>query len=377
MSQELGEAMQIVRTGIDGVPVVIKGTYTAIKDFLKFLHFIYSKTPKGKNKDRLKELMSMPGQKQFLTASDDDIAKIANTLDKMGAKYYLVPDMIPEDGKMTIMYDESDINIISKAAEGIKTETHKSYEEYKKVYGANWTEEMEAAFRETTEIPTVKVAEIVNNAGSLTPEELRAELLKDAEYSDKQIGLGIEAAMKDELIVQDSNGNYKTVENFNGTLDKHLEDSALWRGRALKEDERFTNLNITKSMQISEAEISKWELPKTDHETGMHLVYYKIPGSFSGSEKNPDRGEVIGIPKEHVCGVLNPGTKNQANEVFIGREKKYKIYDISRKKTDRERFMTGELIKRDLFTNIVKDQSGVSKEHTKDHSKDHKVKMDR
>lgn len=361
MSQELGEAMQIVRTSVEGVPMVIKGTYKGIQDFIKFIFLLYKKTA-GKEKEKIKQFMSQPGEKQFLVMNDKELEEITKNLDSLKIQYVKVPDFNEADGKSTIMFHANDYSVIERIVKGKENEIYKNFEEYHKVYGENWTKEMEEIFREKANLPTVEIASIVNEKGNITPAELKAELSKSGKFTDEQINLAVEDAIKDNLIKADNVGNYGSVENFNDTLSKHYEKTALMRGRAFKADDRFESAVIDERMRLSDTEISKWELPENDPENGLLLSYYKLP--------NTGGKQIVGIPKEHICGTLYPGSKIQSNEVFIGKSSRYKIYDISENKLKKLEDKRGSQLKEKYFSRKVDEGSGIAKEKTKEKTKD-------
>lgn len=358
MSQELGEAMQIARVAIDGVPMVIKGSSKAIQDLIKFIFWCYKNT-KGRNKEKIKELMAQPGEKCFAAIDDEKFKEITKALDKMGVKYVQVPDFNESDGKSSIMFNSNDWQIVERVLEG-KYEMYKNFEEYHKVYGDNWSQEMEELFREKGDLPTVAVASIVNEKGNITPEELKEELSKIGKFTDEQINLAIEDAIKDDLIKTDNVGNYGEVENFNDTLSKHYEKTSLMRGRAFVADDRFESVLITEDMKLSDEEVSEWLLPEDDKESGLLLNYYILP--------NTKGSQIVGVPKEHTCGTIYPGTNKQANQVFISKSNKYKVYDITDKKNKKIKYLEekrGSQLRDKYFTRRVEEGSGVAKEKEK------------
>jgi len=367
MSQELGEALSVVRTALDGVPIVLKGSYSFIKDFMKFLFMLKTKFG-SKDKERLKALMKEVGEKQFVDIPDSQLKDFTKKLDKLGVNYVVIPDDDPADGKRAIMFNDSNLNIIERCIKEAQIENstiYKDFEAYSKAH-PNWDKSMEAYFADKVALPTVAVAEYVNKKGSVGKDELTEDISSVTGVQTETAQLAIENAVKEGLVNIDGEGKVTKIdpENFNNALAKHFENEALMRGRAFMSDPDFQSRYYSKSSRLTANTMEKLKLPENDKDTGALIAYYYLPGT--------QRTEIIAIPQEQICA---EDKSKKKNEIFFGNKFDYTIFSIEDDEISDSRILRGKELSEVYFDPFFSEETREKtqetfKEKTKDSVKE-------
>ncbi len=320
MSEEIQQAVQIIRVGYDGLEIAMKigsGTLEQIKKAIEFLIAILERE-KAMGKTDMRKLLMKGGDLQVLQFATEDTQQVEKMAKKYGILYSVLPDINEKDGMSEIIFHTEAVPRVNMMIQKLKSARLATFDDYLK----NGDE------KELGKVMSFLKEQKKGNDDLHTTEAARAgEALEG--LMEK---VGMYAMEKQSVSVEDIKENFNTTmeqaKNVVGQLEKigvlDKEDSGqhkvimdkeafLNRIKGYKElAQRMQTISAAQNKNLMDITITK----KLIVEENDHAVKTRIPGIYG------DNARYIWINKDNAMEIHDGKTML----TFLNRDKDYKLY---------------------------------------------------
>lgn len=359
MSEEIQEAVQIIRVAYDGLEIAMKvgsGGLAAMQKAVEFLSGMLE-YEKSIGKTSMRKLLMKGGDLQVLQFNTKDMHQVEKMAKKYGILYSVLPDVNKENGLSEIIFHSEASPRVKMMTEKIRDGKVTSFDDYLLNSDEKGISKLMKFFQRqkkgngkvNTE-EAVKVNEAVDNLiekvgmFAMDNQDVSVEAVKEnfsiadkeAESVLKQLkSLGV-------LGNRDSKGSYKVL------MDK---DAFLNRIRGYQNlTERMTAISKSKDMNLVDVTISKQLIVK---ENGT-AVKTRVPGTWG------ENARYIWVRKENILEIHDGKTML----TFLDKNKEYKLYDEENRLIE---MLSGERLYSEHYDKV---ESSIRKRYEKNKTKE-------
>lgn len=320
MSEEIQQAVQIIRVGYDGIEIAMKigsGTIEQMKKAIDFLIAILDHE-KTMGKTDMRKLLMKGGDLQVLQFSTEDMKQVEKMAKKYGILYSVLPDINKKDGMSEIIFHTEAVPRVNMMIQKLKSGRIATFDDYLK----NGDE------KELEKVMSFLKGQKKGNDNLHTAEAERAGEALDG-LMEK---VGMYAMEKQTVSVEDIKENFsiekEQAERVVGQLEKigvlSKEDNGL--RKVIMDKEAFLNRisgyrELAQRMQTISAAQNKnlFDITITKKlilEENDHAVKTRIPGMWG------ENARYLWINKENAMDIHDGKTIL----TFLDGEKEYKLY---------------------------------------------------
>lgn len=134
MSEEIQQAVQIIRVGYDGIEIAMKigsGTLEQMKKAIDFLIAILNRE-KTMGKTDMRKLLMKGGDLQVLQFKTDDMKQVEKMAKKYGILYSMLPDINKSDGMSEIIFHTEAVPRVNMMIQKLKSARLATFDDYLK-----------------------------------------------------------------------------------------------------------------------------------------------------------------------------------------------------------------------------------------------------
>ena len=318
MSEEIQEAVQIIRVAYDGIDIAMKIGSGTLEQMRKMLDFLIAVVEYEKSMGRtdMRKLLLKGGDLQVLQFAESDRKQIEKMAKKYGILYSVLPDINKKDGMGEIIFHTEAVprvNMLVQKISSAKTATFDDYlkngneEELSKVMsflekqGRNsphTAEERKAG--EVLNGLMEKVGMYVTEKKSVSMEEIKENFSATSEQAEEVL----RQLEKIGVLDRADNGQHKVImdkEAFIKRITRYKELSQRMAGIAAAQNQALLDITITKQLVVEENE---------------RAVKTRIPGTWGENVK------YIWLDKKNAMDIHSGKTIL----TFLDAEKEYKLY---------------------------------------------------
>lgn len=320
MSEEIQQAVQIIRVAYDGIEIVMKigsGTLEQTKKAIDFLIAILDHE-KTMGKTDMRKLLLKGGDLQVLQFATEDMKQVEKMAKKYGILYSVLPDINKSDGMSEIIFHTEAVPRVNMMIQKLKSARLATFDDYLKNGNEKELEKVMSFLKEqkkgndslhTTEALKAgealeglmeKVGMYAMEKQSVSVEEIKENFNATTEQAEKIVG----QLEKIGVLDKETNGQHKVI------MDK---DAFLNRIRGYKElAQRMQNISAAQDKNLVDITVTK----KLIIEENDHAVKTRIPGMWG------ENARYIWINKENAMDIHDGKTIL----TFLDSDKEYKLY---------------------------------------------------
>lgn len=318
MSEEIQQAVQIIRVAYDGIEIAMKigsGTLEQMKQMVDFLIAIVE-YEKSMGKTDMRKLLLKGGDLQVLQFAESDRKQIEKLAKKYGVLYSVLPDINRNDGMIEIIFHTEAtprVNMLAQKIGSAKIATFDDYlkngneEELSKVMSflekqgkQNPHTAEERKVGKTLDGLMEKVGMYVTEKKSVSMEEIKENFSATSEQAEEVL----KQLEKIGVLDKSDNGQHKVImdkEAFIKRITRYKELSERVAGIAAAGKRETLDITIAKQLVIEEND---------------HAVKTRIPGTWGENVK------YIWLDKKNTMDIHDGKTIL----TFLDAEKEYKLY---------------------------------------------------
>ncbi len=320
MSEEIQQAVQIIRVGYDGIEIAMKigsGTIEQMKKTIDFLIAILDHE-KTMGRTDMRKLLMKGGDLQVLQFATEDMKQVEKMAKKYGLLYSVLPDINKKDGMSEIIFHTEAVPRVNMMIQKLKSGRIATFDDYlkngdekemekvmsflKKQKQGNdslHTAEAERA-GEALEGLMEKVGLYAMEKQSVSVEDIKENFHIEKEQAKQVVG----QLEKIGVLSGEDNGLHKVI------MDK---DAFLNRIRSYKElAQRMQTIAAAQDKNLVDITITK----KLIMEENDHAVKTRIPGMWG------ENARYLWINKDHAMDIHDGKTIL----TFLDSDKDYKLY---------------------------------------------------
>ena len=353
MSEEIQEAVQIIRVAYDGIEIAMKVGSGGIKAMQQALEFFkgmldYEKTM---GKTSMRKLLQKGGDMQVLTFDSDDMKKVEKMAKKYGLLYSVLPDINKEDGKSEIIFHTEAVPRVNMMIQKLKFGKIATFDDYLKNSDEKQLGKLMDFLRGQKEgNDRLHTAESVRTSANLDGLIEKVGLFAMEKQSisvdaiKENFSVGSEQA--ENLIKQHETNGFIGAKEADGNHKVIMDKEAfLNRIQGYQElADRMRAVASSKNMDLSDVTISKTLIV----EENDRAVKTRVPGTYG------ENARYLWIDKENAMDIHNGKTML----TFIDKNKNYKLYDAENRVVETK---SGD----NLYTHYDKVESSVRERYEK------------
>ncbi|MDE6254009.1 MAG: PcfB family protein [Lachnospiraceae bacterium] len=325
MSEEIQQAVQIIRVGYDGIEIAMKvgsGTIEQMKKAVDFLIAILDHE-KTMGKESMRKLLMRGGDLQVLQFPTGEMKQVKRLSKKYGLLYSVLPDINKGDGMSEIIFHTEAVPRVNMMLQKLKSGRIATFDDYLK-NGDEKEIEKVVSFLEnqkkgndslhTAEVERAgKVLEgLMEKVGMYAVEKkaVSVEEIKESFKTTKeQAERVVDQLEKIGVLDKEDNGQHKVIMDKDAFLNRiqsykeltqRIHDIASTQGR------NFVDITITKKLIVEE---------------NTHAVKTRIPGTWG------DNARYLWIARENIMEIHSGKTML----TFLNQDKDYKLYSADNK----------------------------------------------
>lgn len=320
MSEEIAEAVQIIRIAYDGIDIVLKVGSGTVKSMQQAVEFLKGMLDYEKNigKTSMRKLLLKGGDLQVLQFNTEDMKRVEKMAKKYGILYSVLPNLNRTDGKSEVIFHSEAVPRVNMMLQKLKFGRIATFDDYLKKGDKEHLSKLMDFLKNQKEVtPRGSEEQRVND-------DLNGLIEKVGLFAGEKQSISIEQVKENFSINREqAEGVIKQLETIgflgrkgnDGThkviMDK---DTFLNRVRSYQDlANRMKMIAASKDSSLSDITISK-TLVKEEND---HAVKTRIPGTFG------DNVRYIWIKKDNIMEIHNGKTIL----TFLHNDKDYKIYD--------------------------------------------------
>lgn len=320
MSEEIQQAVQIIRVAYDGIEIAMKiggGTIEQVKKAVDFLIAVldYEKTM---GRTDMRKLLLKGGDLQVLQFATEDMKQVEKMAKKYGILYSVLPDINKKDGMSEIIFHTEAVPRVNMMIQKLKSARMASFDDYLKNSNEKDLEKVMSFLKgqkkgndsihtaeaakagEALEGLMEKVGMYAMEKQSVSVEEVKENFNTTTEQAQKVVG----QLEKIGVLGKGDNGQHKVImdkEAFFSRIRGYKELAQRMQNISAAQDKNLVDITITKKLIIEEND---------------HAVKTRIPGMWG------ENARYIWINKENAMDIHDGKTIL----TFLDSDKDYKLY---------------------------------------------------
>lgn len=322
MSDEIQEAVQIIRVAYDGVEIAMKVGSGGIQAMQKAVDVLKGMLDYEKSigKTSMRKLLIRGGDLQVLQFDTKDMKKVEKMAKKYGILYSVLPDIKKDDGLSEIIFHSEAVPRVNMMTQKLGFGQIAPFEEYLKKEDANSLSKLMDFFQKQKKgndyIHTEEAAKVeavmdgvIEKVGlfAMDKQSISADAVKENFSIDKDHAETIIRQLETIGVLEksDDNGNHKVImdhEAFQKRIQGYQELA-----------QRIQAVSSSKNLNLVDVTLSK-KLIVNESETAVKT---RIPGTWGEDVR------YLWVNKENVMDIY--GGKTMLT--FLDRNKEYKLYD--------------------------------------------------
>lgn len=325
MSEEIQQAVQIIRVGYDGIEIAMKIGSGAIEQTKKAIDFLIALLDHEKTmgKTDMRKLLMKGGDLQVLQFPTGEMKQVEKLAKKYGILYSVLPDINQKDGMSEIIFHTEAVPRVNMMIQKLKSGRIATFDDYLK----NGDE------KELDKVVSFLKGQKKGNDNLHTAEAAKANEMMDGLIEK----VGMYAMEKSNISVEDVKEKFsidsKQAENVIGSLEKIgvLEKGENGQHKVVMDKEAFLNrihgykelmermqtISAAQSKNLVDITITK----KLIVEENDHAVKTRIPGTWG------DNAKYLWIDKQKIMEIHSGKTML----TFLDVDKDYKLYSADNK----------------------------------------------
>lgn len=325
MSEEIQQAVQIIRVGYDGIEIVMKvgsGTIEQMKKAVDFLIAILDHE-KTMGKESMRKLLMRGGDLQVLQFSTGEMKQVKRLSKKYGLLYSVLPDINKGDGMSEIIFHTEAVPRVNMMLQKLKSGRIATFDDYLK-NGDEKEIEKVVSFLENQKkgndsLHTVEVERagkalegLMEKVGMYAVEKkaVSVEEIKESFKTTKeQAERVVDQLEKIGVLGKEDNGQHKVImdkDTFLNRIQSYKELTQRIHDIASTQGRNFVDITITKKLIVEE---------------NTHAVKTRIPGTWG------DNARYLWIARENIMEIYSGKTML----TFLNQDKDYKLYSADNK----------------------------------------------
>lgn len=326
MSEEIGQAVQIIRVGYDGIEIAMKVGSGSIKTMKKAVDFLIAllEHEKAMGKTDMRKLLMKGGDLQVFQFEDKDMKKVKKMAGKYGVLYSILPDINKSDGMGEIIFHSEAVPRVNMMIQKMKSGRIATFDDYLKngdekelervlsfLKGQKNGKRGNKPFNEPLTAESVRVNDVMDGLiekvgifamgrKSIRVEDIQENFSIQKEQAEKIVG----SLEKIGALSKEENGQHKTMMD---------QDAFIKRIRSYQDlAERINSTAVMQNADLVDITVTK----KLIAEENDHAVKTRIPGTWG------EDARYLWIDKERVMEIHEGKTILS----FLDMEKDYKLY---------------------------------------------------
>lgn len=323
MSEEIQQAVQIIRVAYDGIEIAMKVGSGSIGQMKKAVDFMIALLEHEKlfGKTAMHKLLQKGGDLQVLQFNTEDIKKIEKMAKKYGILYSVLPDINKADGKSEIIFHTEAVPRVNMMIQKLKFGRISTFDDYLKngnekeldnVISFLKEQKKEKGFPQNVRTEeTVRVNDLMD--GLIEKVGIFAMEKQSISVDEVKENFNIENEQAEGIIIQlekigaiskEENGQHKVImdkEDFSNRIRGYQELADRMRSVSASNNMNLVNITITRKLIVEEND---------------HAIKTRIP--YGG-------GKCIWIEKKDIMEIHNGKTLL----TFLDKNKDYKIYSAA------------------------------------------------
>ena len=320
MSEEIQQAVQIIRVGYDGIEIAMKigsGTMEQMKKAIDFLIAILDHE-KTMGKTDMRKLLMKGGDLQVLQFPTEDMKQVEKLAKKYGILYSVLPDINKSDGMSEIIFHTEAVPRVNMMIQKLKSGRIATFDDYlkngdekelekvmsflkgqKKGNDNLHTAEAERA-GEALEGLMEKVGMYAMEKQTVSVEDIKENFSIEKEQAERVVG----QLEKIGVLSKEDNGQRKVMmdkEAFLNRINGYKELAQRMQTISAAQNKNLVDITITKKLILEEND---------------HAVKTRIPGMWG------ENARYLWINKENAMDIHDGKTIL----TFLDSEKEYKLY---------------------------------------------------
>jgi len=320
MSEEIQQAVQIIRVGYDGLEIAMKigsGTIEQIKNAIDFLIAIMERE-KTMGKTDMRRLLMKGGDLQVLQFATEDMKQVEKMAKKYGILYSVLPDINRKDGMSEIIFHTEAVPRVNMMIQKLKSARIATFDDYLKNGDAKELEKVMSFLKgqkrgndnlhtaeaqragEALEGLMEKVGMYAMEKQSVSVEEIKENFHTTTEQAESVVGQLEKIGVLDRA----ENGQHKVImdkEAFLNRIRGYKELAQRMQTISAAQDKNLVDITITKKLIVEEND---------------HAVKTRVPGMYG------DNARYIWINKDNAMEIHDGKTIL----TFLDSDKTYKLY---------------------------------------------------
>ncbi len=325
MSEEIQQAVQIIRVAYDGVEIAMKMGSASIGQMKKAFDFLIAlldhETAMGKT--NMRKLLMKGGDLQVFQFDSEDLKQVEKMAKKYGILYSVLPDINKAHGKSEIIFHTEAVPRINMMMQKLKFGSISTFDDYLKNGDEKELEKILSFLKEqkkgnenlhTAEAAKVedlleglmeKVGIFAMEKASISVEDIKENFGIEKEQAKKIVG----QLEKIGVLSEEDKGQYKVLmdkETFSNRIRGYKELAERMQAVSAIQNTNFVDITVTKKLVVEEND---------------HAVKTRIPGTWGKNAR------YLWIDKQKAM-VIHDG---KTILTFLDKDKEYKMYSSENK----------------------------------------------
>lgn len=313
---EIGDAVQIIRVGFEGVEVAMKVGSASIGTMQKTMKFIHGMLnfEKSMGKTSMKQLLMCGGDLQVLEFHKEDLPRVKKLAKKYGILYSVMPDL-GREGKVEVLFHSEATPRVNLLISKLKSDTmsvksmDKFLEEtddkelgaFDKFLQKEKSGNLDVHADANLDSLIRKVGQYAKDKHSISVDGIKKDLSIDKEMVKEALAELLKIGVVDK---PDKEGQYKVImdsDSIDAKVSRFQELTNRMRTIAASKNTNLVDITVAKKMVIDEND---------------HAIKTLIPGTYKTGAK------YIWLDKSDIMEIYNGKTILS----YLDRNKDYKIY---------------------------------------------------
>lgn len=328
MSEEIQQAVQIIRVAYDGVEIAMKLGNASLSQMKKALDFLIAllEQEKTMGKTNMRKLLIKGGDLQVFQFDTEELRQVEKMAKKYGILYSVLPDINKADGKSEIIFHTEAVPRINMMMQKLKFGSIATFDDYLKNGDEKELEKVLSFLKEqkkgnetlhTEEAAKAgilleglieKVGNFAMEKASISVEEIKENFGIEKEQAQRVVG----QLEKIGVLSKENDGQHKVL------MDQEAFSNRI---RGYKElAERMQTVSVMHNTNLVDITITK----KLITEENDHAVKTRVPGTWG------ENAQFLWIDKQKAMEIHDGKTIL----TFLDRDKEYKMYSAENKIVD-------------------------------------------
>lgn len=328
MSEEIQQAVQIIRVAYDGIEISMKlgsATFDQLKKAVDFLSALLDQE-KAMGKINMRKLLLKGGDLQVFQFDTEDLKQAEKMAKKYGILYSVLPDINKEDGKSEIIFHTEAVPRINMMMQKLNFGRIATFDDYLKNGDEKEIEKVLSFLKDqkkgnenlhTEEAQKVgalleglmeKVGIFAMEKASISVEDIKENFGIEKEQAQRVVG----QLEKIGVLSEENDGQHKVLmdrEAFSNRIRGYKELAERMQVVSAEQNMNFVDITVTKKLITEENE---------------HAVKTRIPGTWGENAK------YLWIDKQKAMEIHDGKTIL----TFLDKDKEYKMYSLENKIVD-------------------------------------------